>query len=122
MSVEDDIEPFPWGRIVEGFAWASLVVAFVIGQIAAQTDYESLLKAQIPDVEFERSTVSSEYPIVYNIKKNGEQLPEVVVMSEGIGYGGRSSLASKRSVLTKVHPCLKLFCLAIKKHLLSWSR
>ena len=88
MSLEDDIEPFPWGRIVEVFAWTSLVVAFVIGQIAAQTDYESLLKAQMPDVEFERSTVSSELPIVYNIKKNGEQLPEVVVMSEGIGYGG----------------------------------
>lgn len=88
MSLEDDIEPFPWGRIVEVFAWTSLVVAFVIGQIAAQTDYELLLKAQIPGVEFERSTVSSELPIVYNIKKNGEQLPEVVVMSEGIGYGG----------------------------------
>ena len=88
MSLEDEVEPFPWGRIVEVFAWTSLVVAFVIGQIAAQTDYESLLKAQIPGVEFERSTVSSELPIVYNIKKNGEQLPEVVVMSEGIGYGG----------------------------------
>jgi Na+-translocating ferredoxin:NAD+ oxidoreductase RnfG subunit len=92
MSEEDDIEgfsyEFPWGRIVEGFAWASLVVAFVLGQIAAQTDYESLLKAQVPDVEFERSQVNSEFPIVYNIKKNGVQLPEVVVMSEGIGYGG----------------------------------
>ena len=88
MSEEDTIEGFPWGRIVEGFAWASLVVAFVIGQIAAQTDYESLLKAQIPGVEFERSQVNSELPIVYNIKKDGKPLPEVVVMSEGIGYGG----------------------------------
>ena len=43
MSPEENIEGFPWGKIVEAFAWASLVVAFVIGQIAAQTDYELLL-------------------------------------------------------------------------------
>ena len=88
MSSENDIEGFPWGRTVEALAWAMLVVAFVIGQIAAQTDYESLLKKQMSGVEFERSQVSPELPIVYKISKDGEQLPEVVVMSEGIGYGG----------------------------------
>jgi Na+-translocating ferredoxin:NAD+ oxidoreductase RnfG subunit len=88
MSSENNIEGFPWGRAVEALAWALLVVAFVIGQIAAQTDYESLLKAQLPDVEFERSQVNQELPVVYKISKDGEQLPEVVVMSEGIGYGG----------------------------------
>lgn len=95
MSSEENIEGFPWGRIVEAFAWASLVVAFVIGQIAAQTDYESLLKKQLPDVEFERSQVNRELPIVYNIKKDGKQLPEVVVMSEGTGYGGPIVLGIK---------------------------
>ena len=88
MSSENEIEGFPWGRTVEALAWAMLVVAFVIGQIAAQTDYESLLKKQMSGVEFERSQVSPELPIVYKISKDGEQLPEVVVMSEGIGYGG----------------------------------
>ena len=88
MSSENDIEGFPWGRTVEALAWAMLVVAFVIGQIAAQTDYESLLKKQMSSVEFERSQVNPELPIVYKISKDGEQLPEVVVMSEGIGYGG----------------------------------
>ena len=87
MSSEENIEGFPWGRMVEAFAWATLVVAFVIGQIAAQTDYESLLKAQMPDVEFERSQVNQSLPIVYNISKDGKRLPEVVVMSEGVGYG-----------------------------------
>ena len=88
MSSENNIEGFPWGRTVEALAWVLLVVAFVIGQIAAQTDYESLLKAQIHDVEFERSEVNQELPVVYKISKDGELLPEVVVMSEGIGYGG----------------------------------
>ena len=95
MPPEENIEGFPWGRIVEAFAWASLVIAFVIGQIAAQTDYESLLIKQMPDVEFERSQVNRELPIVYNIKKDGKQLPEVVVMSEGTGYGGPIVLGIK---------------------------
>ena len=88
MSSENNIEGFPWGRTVEALAWALLVVAFVIGQIATQIDYESLLKAQLPDVEFERSEVNQELPVVYKVRKDGELLPEVVVMSEGIGYGG----------------------------------
>lgn len=95
MLSEENIEGFPWGRIVEAFAWASLVVAFVIGQIAAQTDYESLLKKQMPDVEIERSQVNRDLPIVYNIKKDGKQLPEVVIMSEGTGYGGPIILGIK---------------------------
>lgn len=95
MSAEEHIEGFPWGRIVEAFAWATLVVAFIIGQIAAQTDYESLLKVQMPDVEFERSQVNQSLPIVYNISKDGKRLPEVVVMSEGIGYGGPLYLGIK---------------------------
>ena len=95
MSEEEYIEGFPWGRIVEALAWASLVVAFVIGQIAAQTDYESLLKAQMPDLEFKRSLVNQEQPVVYNISKDGVLLSDVVVMSEGIGYGGPLILAIK---------------------------
>ena len=92
---DDSWEGFPWGRIVEAFAWATLVVAFVIGQIAAQTDYESLLKTQMSDVEIERSQVNQTLPVVYNISKDGKQLPEVVVMSEGIGYGGPLILGIK---------------------------
>ena len=88
MSSDNNIDIFPWGRIVEAFAWASLVAAFIIGQIAVETDYETLLKSQMPDVEFERSQLSRELPIVYNISKGGEQLQEVVVLSEGLGDGG----------------------------------
>lgn len=95
MSAEEHIEGFPWGRIVEAFAWATLVVAFIIGQIAAQTDYESLLKKQLPDVEVERSQANQTLPVVYNISEDRKRLPEVVVMSEGVGYGGPLILGIK---------------------------
>jgi len=95
MSSENNIEGFPWGRTVEALAWALLVVAFVIGQIAAQTDYESLLKRQMSGVELERSQVNPELPIVFKVSKDGVQQPEVVIMSEGIGYGGPLILGIK---------------------------
>jgi Na+-translocating ferredoxin:NAD+ oxidoreductase RnfG subunit len=79
---------FPWTRIFEAFAWATLLAAFIIGQIAAQTDYETLLKAQMPDVQLNRSQANAELPIVYRIQIDGVESPDAVVMSEGVGYGG----------------------------------
>jgi Na+-translocating ferredoxin:NAD+ oxidoreductase RnfG subunit len=79
---------FPWGRILEAFAWASLLAAFVVGQIAAQTDYEALLQAQMPDAKLSRSEVNAELPIVYHMEVDGVESPDALVMSEGVGYGG----------------------------------
>lgn len=78
----------PWGRALEAFAWATLLAAFIIGQIAAQTDYEALLKAQMPEVELSRSLANKELPVVYRTQSDGVESPDAVVMSEGVGYGG----------------------------------
>jgi Na+-translocating ferredoxin:NAD+ oxidoreductase RnfG subunit len=75
-------------RVFEAFAWASLLAAFILGQIAAQTDYELLLKKQLPDVKLTRSQANKELPVVYRMEVNGMESPDVVVMSEGAGYGG----------------------------------
>jgi Na+-translocating ferredoxin:NAD+ oxidoreductase RnfG subunit len=82
------VTPSSWGRILEALAWASLLAAFIIGQIAAQTDYEALLKQEMPDVELTRSQNSRELPVVYRVETDGEVSPDAVVMSEGVGYGG----------------------------------
>jgi Na+-translocating ferredoxin:NAD+ oxidoreductase RnfG subunit len=87
-SVAKPVSLFPWGRVAEALAWASLLVAFVLGQVAAQTDYEALLKKQMPGVGLSRSDANKELPIVYRMEVDGELLPDVVVMSEGVGYGG----------------------------------
>jgi len=76
------------GRVIEALAWASLLAAFVIGQIAAQTDYEALLQKQLPDVKLIRSQASKELPVVYRMEVDGKESPDAIVMSEGIGYGG----------------------------------
>ena len=80
--------PSLWGKVIPALAYALLVVAFVIGQIAAQTDYEALLQKQMPEVKLTRSQVHKELPVVYRMAKEGEELPDVVVMADGEGYGG----------------------------------
>jgi len=75
---------FPWRGIVEGIAWVLLVAAFIIGQIAARPDYESMLKKAIPDEVLVRSEVNTAMPVVYRI----EGSEDVVIMAEGEGYGG----------------------------------
>jgi len=80
--------PAHLGRILEALAWASLVAAFIIGQIAAQTDYEVLLQKQLPDVKLARSQASRELPVVYRMEVDGKESPDAIIMSEGVGYGG----------------------------------
>ena len=76
------------GRVLEAFAWASLLAAFIIGQIAAQTDYEGLLKKQFPDARLIASGNANQLPVVYRVEIDGKASPDVIIMSEGIGYGG----------------------------------
>jgi len=78
----------PWLRIIEVLAWLSLLAAFIIGQIAAQTNYEALLQKQMPDAELKRSEVNKALPVVYRIITEGKESPDALVMAEGIGYGG----------------------------------
>lgn len=88
MTAEVQSSSFSWTRVITAFAWASLLAAFIIGQIAAQTDYEALLKDKMAGTELVRSQENKSPPVVYRIMEEGKQLPDVVVMSEGVGYGG----------------------------------
>lgn len=88
MTSITNSKSFPWGRILEALAWVSLLAAFIIGQIAAQTDYEALLKGQMPDVTLTRAQANAELPVVFHIASEGKPSPDAVVMSEGVGYGG----------------------------------
>ena len=75
---------FPWRGVVEGIAWVALVAAFVVGQIAAKPDYEAMLKKALPGEALMQSEVNKTMPVVYQI----EGKEDVVIMSEGEGYGG----------------------------------
>ena len=81
---EEPSKDFPWRGIVEGFAWVTLLAAFIIGQIASRPDYESMLKEALPGDVLIRSEVNTTLPVVYQL----EGSEEVVIMAEGEGYGG----------------------------------
>lgn len=79
----------PWERVLQALAYISLLAAFVVGQIATQTDFDVLLKEQMPEVELVRSQENRELPVVYRVEAGDEASSDVVVMSEGQGYGGQ---------------------------------
>jgi Na+-translocating ferredoxin:NAD+ oxidoreductase RnfG subunit len=78
----------PAEKVVRVFAYTSLLAAFIVGQIASQTDYEALLQQAMPGATLSRSDAHRELPIVYRFERKGELSPEVVVMADGVGYGG----------------------------------
>jgi Na+-translocating ferredoxin:NAD+ oxidoreductase RnfG subunit len=78
----------PQEKLVRVFAYTTLLAAFILGQIASQTDYEALLQQQMPEAELTRNNVQKELPVVYQFQLKGELSPDVVVMADGVGYGG----------------------------------
>jgi len=88
MSRDINVALTPQEKLIRVFAYLSLLAAFIVGQIASQTDFEALLQGQMPDATLSRSQANEQLPVVYRFESVGELSPDVVVMAEGVGYGG----------------------------------
>ena len=73
-----------WERLAFPLGFTTLVIAFVIGQIAAKPDYEALLKQVLPDHEFTRYVEAEGGQIVFRDETKGNY----VIISEAEGWGG----------------------------------
>ena len=73
-----------WRRLAFPLAFTSLVIAFVIGQIAAQPDFKALLQEQLPDAKLALLTEAEGGQIVFRDETAGNY----VIISEAAGYGG----------------------------------
>ncbi len=73
-----------WARLSAPLAVTSLVIAFVIGQIAAVPDYEALMRGVLGDRELTRLTETAGGQTVFR----DEREENYVVISEAEGYGG----------------------------------
>ncbi len=83
MAVPEQLRAM-WGRLAFPLAFTSLVVAFVIGQIAAQPDFEALLQNQLTDAKLSLLTEAEGGQIVFRDETAGNY----VVISQAAGYGG----------------------------------
>ncbi len=83
MAVPEQLRVI-WGRLAFPLAFTSLVVAFVIGQIAAQPDFKALLQNQLTDARLSLLTEAEGGQIVFRDETAGNY----VVISEAAGYGG----------------------------------
>jgi Na+-translocating ferredoxin:NAD+ oxidoreductase RnfG subunit len=82
-----------WSRLAFPLAFTSLVVAFVIGQIAAQPDYKALLQTQLPDNTLTLVTEAEGGQIVFRDETEGNY----VGISEAEGYGGPLAIGIRAS-------------------------
>jgi hypothetical protein len=73
-----------WGRLAFPLGFTTLVVAFIIGQIAARPDYQALLKALLADHKLTIVTEAEGGQIMFRDETEGNY----VVISEAEGWGG----------------------------------
>ena len=93
-----------WGRLAFPLAFTSLLIAFVIGQIAAEPDFEPLLQAHVPDHTLTRVTEAEGGQIVFRDETAGNY----VVISEAEGYGGPLVVGIRASGEGKIVEILSL--------------
>ncbi len=93
-----------WGRLAFPLGFTTLVVAFVIGQIAAKPDYQALLKAQLADHKLTRVTEAEGGQIVFRDETEGNY----VIISEAEGYGGPLDIGIRASAEGKIAEILNL--------------
>ena len=73
-----------WRRLAFPLAFTSLVVAFIIGQIAAQPDFAAILQERLPDNTLTLVAEAEGGQIVFRDDTAGNY----VIISEAEGYGG----------------------------------
>ncbi len=93
-----------WRRLAFPLAFTSLVIAFVIGQIAAQPDFKALLQSQLPDSTLTLLKEAEGGQIVYRDEGAGNY----VVISEAEGYGGPLAIGIRASGEGKIVEILSL--------------
>ena len=93
-----------WRRLAFPLAFTSLVVAFVIGQIAAQPDYQALLQELLADHTLTRVTEAEGGQIVFRDETEGNY----VVISEAEGYGGPLVIGIRASAEGEIAEILNL--------------
>ena len=93
-----------WGRLAFPLGFATLVVAFVIGQIAAKPDYQALLQAQLADHKLTRVTEAEGGQIVFRDETKGNY----VIISEAEGWGGPLIIGIRASAEGKIAEILNL--------------
>lgn len=103
MAVPEGLKA-AWERLAFPLGFASLVVAFVIGQIAARPDYQAMLQQLVPDHKLTLVTEAEGGQIVFHDETAGNY----VVISEAEGYGGPLVVGIRASEEGKVAEILTL--------------
>jgi uncharacterized protein with FMN-binding domain len=93
-----------WGRLAFPLGFATLVVAFIIGQIAAKPDYQALLQGLLADHKLTRVTEAEGGQIVFRDETKGNY----VVISGAEGYGGPLIIGIRASAEGKIAEILNL--------------
>ncbi len=93
-----------WERLAFPLGFATLVIAFIIGQIAAKPDYQALLQALLADHKLTRVTEAEGGQIVFRDETEGN----FVVISEAEGYGGPLIIGIRASAEGKIAEILDL--------------
>lgn len=78
-------KPSFFSKVVPYIAYASLLIAYILGMTHTTVDYESMVKEKYKDRSL---TKIKDNPIVFKLDTKNSEIGEYIVISKGQGYGG----------------------------------
>jgi len=93
------------GKSIPALAYISLVIAFILGMVSGDKDYEAMVKVKFQDQMLTKVNVD---PVVFQLGEKGDGPGNYVLIQEGQGYGGPFVLGIRIMEDGKVHEIIPL--------------
>jgi Na+-translocating ferredoxin:NAD+ oxidoreductase RnfG subunit len=93
------------GKGFRYLVYVSLVIAFIVGMVSGDKDYEPMVRAKFQD---QKLTKVNENPVVFQLGEKGPGSGNYVLIHEGQGYGGPFVLGLRIMEDGKIHEVIPL--------------
>lgn len=91
--------------IVRYGAFGSLIIAYIVGILISDEDYESLIRSKYADLELQKI---NDDPVVFQVGEKNDGKGEYILIQEGQGYGGPFVFGIRIKDDAKVHEVIPL--------------
>ena len=105
MSKPKRFRKSKWSALLTYSAYISLILAYVIGIVINDDNYEALIEAKYPELELKKI---HENPVVFQIGEKINGNGEYILIQEGQGYGGPFVFGLRIREDAKIHGVIPL--------------
>ncbi len=105
MAKPKTIRKSKWSPLLTYSAYISLIIAYVVGIVVNDDNYEALIEVKYPELELKKI---HDNPVVFQVGEKIDGNGEYILIQEGQGYGGPFVFGLRIKEDAKIHEAIPL--------------